>query len=250
MLQIAMFIDHEEMTSFLQQSMTHYLNNIQIPFHIECFNDESSLIHSFNNQTFDLIFIKPNTNLISYIKHTNIHQLIVFVEPTLAHIQESYTYHVFDYITLPLDETRIQTLLNDAMSYLLKHAPYMHILINKTMKQIRYDEFLYVTTSGHYLYVHTTNKTYKIRSTFKQFLNQIPCFAKRFLCINQGILVNLDHVQSMIHTTCTMDNGDILPIRVKSSHELIQAYEAYHFKRSFIVHNKTHFKDINNGSAI
>jgi hypothetical protein len=54
---------------------------------------------------------------------------------------------------------------------------------------------------------------------------------KRFLLINKGIVVNMDHIKAIVDGVCIMDNGDRLPLKVRQMNNLRQTWQNYCFDK-------------------
>lgn len=52
-----------------------------------------------------------------------------------------------------------------------------------------------------------------------------------FMLINRGCLVNLPHVATMQGARCTLDNGTVLPLKVRSAAELVQQWHSWCFDK-------------------
>lgn len=70
-------------------------------------------------------------------------------------------------------------------------------------------EITYIKSEDNYLAIYTEGKKYLIRSTFKEFMNQLP--KSHFIRVHRSYVVNLDHAGAFNHSSVDM-RGEIIPV--------------------------------------
>lgn len=71
---------------------------------------------------------------------------------------------------------------------------------------------------------------YKTQQTLSEFMELLNT-DRRFLQINKGILVNMEHIVSIEDNVCTLENGQALPIKVRDNIKIKEIWCQYGFER-------------------
>lgn len=158
--------------------------------------------------------------------------VIVFCTSSKDSMQEAFSYHAFDYILKPVSPTRIRKLLDDVLDYIWGTGePTIDIKVGGVQITLRVRDIIEVGTQGHYLAIETSDgQSYTVRMTLPEFREMLQNDSD-FLLINRGCLVNLSHVATMQGAQCTLDNGTVLPLKVRSAAELVQQWHSWCFNK-------------------
>lgn len=158
--------------------------------------------------------------------------VIVFCTSSRDSMQEAFSCHAFDYILKPVSPERIRKLLSDVLDYIWGAGePTVSVKAGGMQVSLQVQDIIEVGTQGHYLTIETVNgQSYTVRMTLPGFQETLPK-GNDFLLINRGCLVNLAHVATMHGTQCTLDNGMVLPLKVRSAAELVQQWHSWCFDK-------------------
>lgn len=158
--------------------------------------------------------------------------VIVFCTSSRDSMQEAFSYHAFDYILKPVSPTRIRKLLDDVLDYIWGTGePTVNVKAGGMQIPLRVRDIIEIGTQGHYLTIETTGgQSHTVRMTLPEFRELLPK-ENDFMLINRGCLVNLSHVATMQGAQCTLDNGTVLPLKVRSAAELVQQWHSWCFQR-------------------
>lgn len=204
---------------------------------VECdvYSDGSSFLLALGKTRYDLVFMDINMGEPNGIETAfRLHDvypycLVVFLTTSSEHMPDAFSTHAYDYVIKPTTDSRLFRILDEAEAVLPENQPFLNIIVNKQTLPLLYSDIRYITSDSQYCIVHT-DKPYRSRISFKE-LEQKLSGDNRFLILNRGILVNLDHVNSMENTTCIMQSGENLPMNTRKKAQLHQALIAYRFER-------------------
>ena len=112
-------------------------------------------------------------------------------------------------------------------------AQILKIVSGKKVFRIPYDSILAAQADGHYINVHTITETKRIRASFTALKGSLS--DPRFICINKGTLVNLDHVIQISEGNVLLGNGMTFSVRKGGYKKAAELYLQYRFGGSHSV---------------
>ncbi|MBQ7678191.1 MAG: LytTR family transcriptional regulator DNA-binding domain-containing protein [Lachnospiraceae bacterium] len=155
--------------------------------------------------------------------------MIIFVTTSRENMPEAFRFHAFDYIVKPVSEERLRTLFDDALNVLPTMNRYMTFTADRREVKLLFSDCISAASSGHYLLIRAkSGEEYRTRMTIKEFTDMID-EDERFLAINKGIFVNMDHIRNITERTCIMANGQKFPIKVRESQLIERTWQNYCF---------------------
>lgn len=80
---------------------------------------------------------------------------------------------------------------------------------NQHYHRIPFDDIKYVKADNVYLEVHTSDKSFLVRSAMKDYIEKLP--SHQFYRAHKSYIVNLDHIEA-INTRDIVINGETIPI--------------------------------------
>ena len=153
----------------------------------------------------------------------------VFVASDETCMPEALEYHAFDYLLRPLGQEQIFRVLRDLRERVPQAAPFFSYIFDRRVCHMMFHDLFYVISSGHYLELHSrTAGIRRIRMTMKELQERLHG-DERFLVINKGILVNMDHILSMHSGKCEMDDAkrSRLPVSAQKHIRLREQWHQY-----------------------
>lgn len=204
-------------------------------FDISCFESGEAFLNMFEKNSFDIIFMDIYMNGISgvdtakEIRRTDKYCLLIFLTTSTEHMCEAFSCHAFEYIQKPVNEKRVTQIITDALHILPTEVQYIEFTSNRQTIRLLYSDFVAIVSTDHYLNItDCNNKIYKIRQTLSEFVKSLENDS-RFLQINKGIMVNMDYIVSIENNTCTLKNGQALPVKVRDSLKIKEIWCQYGF---------------------
>ncbi len=246
-MSIAIVDDEEQFRFKLEACLDDYLDQHSIQADIDCFKDAEAFLIAFEPQKYSIIFMDiymsrmNGVEAAKEIRKTDESCLLIFCTTSVDHMPDAFACHAFDYMVKPADQTRVSKVMDDALKTIPKLQKYLSVEADGQTLSIFYSDLISVTSSGHYLSViQRGGRTIVTRLTMPELLKKLEN-DPRFLIINRGILVNMDHVTSMSGSNCQMDNDTSYPIKVRNSTEIIQKWHDYCFEE--IRRNQSHMTE-------
>lgn len=155
--------------------------------------------------------------------------MIVLLTENRDHIRVAFSLHAFDCLIKPVNCQRFQKLMDDLCRYLFHEHGYLEFTADRKRIRLPLKFLISCQSSGHYMTIRDVeNRSWRTRMTVSQLLGRLDG-DPRFLSINKGIIVNLDHVSTMRDGLCTTKDGCRFPLRVRQRTRLINHWREYIF---------------------
>lgn len=147
---------------------------------------------------------------------------IVFLTTSPDFAMEGYEVEAAGYLLKPPEQERLQRLLERV----LRQENLMPLVLRqgKSVFSIVPSEIIYIESSRNLLTVHTVRDTVPYYGRMAELAGRLP--QKQFLRCHQSYLVNMDRIYSA-EDDFRMENGDLVPIRVRERKAIREAYFRY-----------------------
>lgn len=236
-MQIAIIDDITAESAVITDILYSIAKKLYVKFDISCFQSGEEFLEIFEENSFDVIFMDiymsgiTGVETAKELRKKDSHCLIIFLTTSMEHMPEAFSCHAFEYIQKPVTEERAVQVITDIMNILPVKTQYIEFSSNCKNIHMLYSDFVMAVAEGHYLNITDINgETYRIRQTFSKFTAPLNN-DRRFLQINKGILVNMEHIASVEDNTCTMENGQNLPIKVRDNVKIKEIWYQYGFEQ-------------------
>ncbi len=175
-----------------------------------CFKTTSGYeaIEMYMKQKYDIVFLDidmPDSDGIQVaerIFNIDDNAVVIYVTAYPEYAERAYEQFVFQYIIKPIDEHRLEIVLNKAFEKIERDAIYDNetsfFMIKKQNKDIKImnKDVLYFEKVINYINIYTENKNdISIRMTFKELENTIDMGL--FLRCHKGFIVNKSKIKSI-----------------------------------------------------
>lgn len=199
-------------------------NSLKIPEIVIYDNGEDLLKDS---DTKDIVFLDIEMPGISGIyvgnelKKANENVIILIVTSYAEYLDEAMRFHVFRYLSKPLDKQRIFRNMKDALELYNTSVTKIPIETKSGVYIVPATDIIFIEAHSHKVTVHTLKKDYESVYNMKYWLEQLnmPCFFSS----HRSFIVNLKHVSNFDHSLIRLHNDQ---------------FEAYLTRRKY-----TQFKD-------
>ncbi len=215
MIKFAIVDDEHVIATKIEKILNVTLFNMDIEYKISIFTDAKKFIRNLELCNVDIVILDIEINdfngieIAKYIKKHNEKIIVIYVTAHINYIRESFGLNVFDYITKPemkieLPKTIINLIEEVNENYILTFiADRKKINVNtKDIKFIKYYERKVVLETIHEIYDIST-------ISLKQIYNDLN---KNFVFIDNGSIVNLEHVKSINDKKVTLHTSETYSI--------------------------------------
>lgn len=231
-------VDDEKMDiKVLEKYLQLYASLHQTVIEIDAYQDPDSFLKDYTPYKYTAIFLdiymlgSDGVTTAGKIREIDPDALVIFQTSSPDHMHSAFSLHVYDYLLKPTDKDRVFQLMDDITRQATQDGKSFHFLDGKTECRLRYRDIVGIRSNGHYL--HITDKEfneYRSRMTFTE-AEALLSQDGRFLLINRGTLINMDHVTEFKNGICVINDAIHLPYNVKKHKELEQTFQNYIFSK-------------------
>lgn len=197
-LRVAILEDEKDELKTTLEMLERFFHETKMDYEIETAGDAESFL-KFNFALFDLVLLdiilqgeENGVDVAKSIRRSNPDISLMFITKTAQFAIDGYNVEALDYILKPLSYYAFALKMKKAVHYLSNRED--KELVFKTSEgliRLKENDILYFEVIRHYLYVHTKEKTYKVRGTMKEITEAV---SGKFSRSGNSFLVNLKHV--------------------------------------------------------
>jgi len=200
---------------------------------ISSFSSAESLLEVFEPGSFDLVFLDilmggmNGVSCANRLREADKKLTLVFLTSSGEYALDAYAAHPYDYLIKPVDMGRLHRLLEEILHMLGKKEAEISLKTRNGVLSIPIGSISAVLSQGHTTEIVLSERQ-KLQSpqTFRE-VSEALLKDPRFLPCNRGILVNMEHAESMPGDVIRMKDGGVYPLRVKQRRELVSQFSQY-----------------------
>lgn len=176
---------------------------------IVCFHDGEALLGY--KESIDLLFLDiemPGLNGIyagNELKKINSNIIIFIVTSYSEYLDEAMRFHVFRYLSKPLDKQRFFRNMKDAINLYSSINQKLPIETKQGVHTMYVSAIVAVESQGRKVIVHTVQRDYESIHKMQYWLNILP--QNRFIQTHRSFIINFEHVTDFDHATIHLNNS-------------------------------------------
>jgi DNA-binding LytR/AlgR family response regulator len=196
---------------------------------IEFTSPEPLLRRIYGNEFFDLLFLDvqmPNSDgweIAKALKQSKIKLFIAMVTVVGEYINDCFD-RVDWFAEKPVSGDKIHKIVDFAHGELYPKA--FEFKTDIAAVSLTAPEIIYVEVNRNDLYIHTTNRIYKLRLSLTEFESMISPM-RRFARIHRSYILNLSFLDKVDGDVVIIKNGERLPISRNGKKIFFEALEHY-----------------------
>lgn len=199
---------------------------------IKSYEDGEQFLKDSASISFSVIFVDIYMEPIDGImvsrqfRDSNIQPYIIFTTSNSEHYADAFSVHAFDYILKPVTEEKLRSIFDDIRKSMSDSSEPVFMIPPKDYPVLHKD-IRYIYSDANYL-IMVTDTSVRFRMTFSELKKRLHSDS-RFLVINRGVIVNMEHIKTVRGTTCIMDDNTIFPLNSRTHSELRETYTRWQF---------------------
>ena len=193
----------------LQKLITYYFesNHLKCP-ELVSFTDGESLLADKSEK--DIVFLDiemPGMNGIfvgNELKKANKNIIIFIVTSYSEYLDEAMRFHVFRYLSKPLDRQRFFRNMKDALAYYNTMTAKIPIDTKEGVYTLPTSQIVFIEAHGRKVTVHTVQRDFDSIHNMNYWLEHLPknCFFQT----HRSFIVNFEHITDFDHSTIRLAN--------------------------------------------
>lgn len=209
-MRICICDDDDLIIEQLQKYIQAYFDNAHIKCpETACFHDGESLLSDTND--IDILFLDvemPGMNGIyigSELKKRN-HNIIIFIVTSYAeYLDDAMRFHVFRYLSKPLEKQRFFRNMKDAIDLYNSMTITLPIETREGVHTLPASSVIAVEAMGRKVIVHTALRDFESVHTIQYWEDMLP--KNRFFRTHRSFIVGFDYVTDFDHSMIHLDGG-------------------------------------------
>ena len=199
--------------------------SMQLKEILQCFFSTSSLnipeITIYNNGTDllldsgekDIVFLDielPDVSGIyvgNELKKTNSNTIIFIVTSYYQYLDDAMRFHVFRYLSKPLDKQRFFRNMKDALTYYNSITTKIPVETKQGVYSFPASQIIAIEAQGRKVIVHTARQDFDSIHNMDYWLEQLP--KNSFFQTHRSFIVNFEHIVDFDHSTIHLSNQQI-----------------------------------------
>lgn len=211
-MKIALCDDDKLITEQLEKYILDYFRNSRLTAcPIDIYDSGESLLAT--QDTYDMIFLDIEMHGLSGIfvgqelKRKNPNIIIFIVTSFAEYLDDAMRFHVFRYLSKPLDKDRLCRNFRDALTLYTNLTQKTGIEMKHGLKTVFSHEIICVETKNHHVLVHTTHGSFETTKKMNYWGKTLPesCFFQT----HRSFIVNMKHVTEFDHTLVYLYHGQL-----------------------------------------
>ena len=206
---------------------------------IAAFSSAEKLLKDYRPLLYTVIFMDiymdgmTGVEAAKKIRGTDSSVIIIFLTASEEHRADALHYHAYDYLIKPVSRESLFRTMDDLLRIqTLTDGKKLSFSSNRRDYSLPYTEIVYVRTESNgsnYLEIRDhAGSTYRTRMTFSSVCDTLGKDS-RFLLIQSGVLVNMEHIAFIQDKFCVLSSGEKLPLAVRKEKELRQIWQNFTF---------------------
>lgn len=180
----------------------------------------------------DIVFLDiemPGMNGIyvgNELKKANRNVIVFVVTSYSEYLDEAMRFHVFRYLSKPIDKQRLFRNLKDALDLYHSMTVQVPIETRQGVHNVPISSIIMVEAQGKKVIVHTTARDYESIHTMQYWLDQLP--VNRFFQTHRSFIINYEHITNFDHMLVHLSNGQFTAYLTKRKYSAFKgAYLLY-----------------------
>jgi len=222
--------DREKLAGYLAEFFS--LKNSD-DFCVDTYDSAEAFLPSFSSGKYDLVFLDicmdemNGIQLAKELRVSDAHLLIVFQTTEREYAFDAFPVHPFDYLIKPYGHDEIIEVMNEAVRVLNAGDPSIRVLASRAEYDVPLRSIVALASSGHKTDLFLTNKQKLTAAEPFKTINAKLRDDRRFLLINRGIIINMDHVLSPADGNMQMKDGTVFPVKVNGRAAVLSEFSQY-----------------------
>lgn len=139
------------------------------------------------------------------LKKANNNIIIFIVTSFIEYLDEAMRFHVFRYLSKPLDKQRFFRNMKYAIDLYNSISYKVPVETKKAVFSLNASSIITVEAIGRKIIVHTTTRDYESIHNMQYWLDLLP--KNRFFQTHRSYIVNFEHIKNFDHTLVYMENN-------------------------------------------
>jgi len=237
-IEIALIDDMGTDQEKIEMLLNDYAAIHSLCFRIKSFSSAEEFFSVFQPYRFSIIFLDiymegmSGIEAAKQIRESDDIVNIIFLTGSEDHRAEAFQQFASAYIVKPADDKIIFRTMDHLLHERTELEEKRFFFISERKEtSLPYSKIISLRTEGNYIIItDTDNCRHRTRMLFSD-AEKVILRDSRFLAINRGVIVNLDHVLIITDDLCRLSAGITYPIHRKKGKDIQKIWHNYNFEK-------------------
>lgn len=213
---ISVIDDNSADTEYVAGLVTRWAESAGYAAHISVFPSAEAFLFQYEiEKDFDVLLLDiemgemNGVDLAKKVRRENEAVQIVFITGYPDFIAEGYEVSALHYLMKPVSYEKLNAVLHKAASNLAKTEKRLSVTYERRTDFVPLSQILYVEAQKQYVLIHTFDKTYRMKQSFGETIEELDEF---FFKCQRSFCVNLCHITRIKNNSVLLKNGEEIPI--------------------------------------
>lgn len=212
--------DLEEERAALARMVRQYCQRCALELRLDVASSGEELLDRWTLGQWDLVFLDifmdgmTGVETARSLRQRGEECAMVFATTSQEHGMEGFDLQVMDYLLKPFDQGQLERTMDWFVQQTADRLRLLRVDMEGEELTIRVGDIDYVEMYRHTAAIHAGGRVYGLRRTMDALEDELK--DSRFFRCHRSYLVNLDRVQALQQRDFVMENGQRVPISLKS----------------------------------
>jgi len=236
-MNIAIVDDRPEDRERLDRAIRAYFAEEKKEISIKNYASAEEMLADYSPDMFQMAFLDivmdemTGVDLAKELRAMDAHLLIVFQTTSREYAFDAFPVHPFDYLMKPVEEAELTDVLEEAQRVVDAGDPEIIVSSTRGTFQVPLRTIVSVVSQGHNVKLSLTNSQEILSTETFRTLSEKLESDSRFLLINRGLIINMDHVLAPDEDSFRMQDGTVCHIKVNGRAQVLSEFAQYMISR-------------------
>ena len=231
-LKIAICDDETLQLKLLEKYCISWLSKNKLQYALKTYTSSEAFLFDYEDSAdYDILLLDiqmkelSGIDLAKRLRAFGDDSAIIFITGIKDFVFEGYHVQAVDYVLKPVDNERIEAVLDRAYTALLKKEPNIIVQTDGDLVRLNERDIQYIESVGHNTLFYTAGETYTVKKGISLIENELT--QKYFYKCHRSYIINILHIDSISKTDVKV-NGSIIPIARGKWENLNKAFLNYY----------------------
>ena len=182
---------------------------------VSCFSSAEAFLFAYEEeQDFDLLLLDvemggmDGVSMAKLLRQQNDKIQIIFISGYADYIAEGYEVSALHYLTKPIDQEKLFSVLDRAIERLRQTEPWLTLELVEGTVRVQLDQIRYLDVFHNHVTVHAA-QNYTLKRPLGEFEAKLD---RRFFRIGRSCILNLSYVRSVSRQAVELTDGTNIPL--------------------------------------
>lgn len=237
-MKVAVCEDDMHERKMVQEAMKGCLEELSVEAEVKYFSSGEQLLETIHREGIYHLYLldivleddKNGIEIAKELRRHNPDAMIAFLTSNREYAIEAFEVGAIHYLVKPVTKKAVREILERWQLRSAQQTDCLEIQNGRETRKFVKSQILYIRSRDRGIEIHMRLHKWDswVKYSFRDIEEEVKSMPQ-FVRIARGFLVNLDNVQSIDFTECTLINGEVVSISRREQGEVMNKYNDYLF---------------------